>query len=774
MSIRADRPGARTRPPSPRRPGLRALALGGLLAGLLPLPVFAATMNITLAAPAPSPTPASFAMGSNRAPDGTTLTLDSRSLLLDGRRWLPVMGEFHYARYRADEWLGELRKMRAGGIDVVATYAFWIHHEEVEGQWDWSGDRNLRDFVTAAGAAGLKVIVRLGPWCHGEVRNGGLPDWVIARGPVRSNDPLYLQAVDRWYRQVAAQVLGLLWRDGGPVIGIQLENEFPGPAAHLLELKRLARAAGLDVPLYTRTGWPSLSTPLPFGELVPLYGVYAEGFWDRELAPMPGTYWAGFHFSTLRADANIANEALGRREVRDDPDVARYPYLTCEIGGGMMSAYHRRIRMDPVDVEATTLVKLGSGSNGPGYYMYHGGTNPEGRRTALMESQDTPLTNWNDLPVKNYDFQAPLGLAGQVRPHYQRLRRLHHFLHAYGESLAAMDTFLPASRPGGKDDLTTLRWAVRSDGRRAFLFVNNHERGRTLPAKTDVRFRLEFPSAQPIEFPTTPVTVPTDASFIWPVRLALGDRCELEWATVQPVGLSRREGRVMCYFVVTPGVPPELAFRGGRLQVRRGQAAAGADGITRVTGLEPGRATAVTVDDAIDCVLLSETDSRLLTLDPVTGAAAFESPPAPATMQLLTPVPVQSAGPLRAIQRAATPHGVAAAPTDADFAAAARWRIPLPAALPRRACLRLRYLGDVARVYVNGRLIMDDFYNGDPLEVPLWRHAAELAHGELTVALLPLQRGAPIFFSDPSAVPDFGGRPAVAELPRVELAAGPD
>ncbi len=774
MSIRADRPGARNRPPSPRRPGLRALALGGLLAALLPLPAFAVTMNITLAAPAPSPSPASFAMGSNRAPDGTTLTLDARSLLLDGRRWLPVMGEFHYARYPADEWLGELRKMRAGGIDVVATYAFWIHHEEVEGQWDWSGDRNLRDFVTAAGAAGLKVIVRLGPWCHGEVRNGGLPDWVVARGPVRSNDPLYLQAVDRWYRQVAAQVRGLLWRDGGPVIGIQLENEFPGPAAHLLELKRLARAADLDVPLYTRTGWPALSTPLPFGELIPLYGVYAEGFWDRELAPMPGTYWAGFHFSTLRTDANIANEALGRREVRDDPDVARYPYLTCEIGGGMMSSYHRRIRMDPADIEATTLVKLGSGSNGPGYYMYHGGTNPEGRRSTLMESQDSTLTNWNDLPVRNYDFQAPLGQAGQVRPHYQRLRRLHHLLHAYGETLAAMDAFLPDLRPAGKDDVTTLRWAARSDGRGAFLFVNNHERGRSLRAKSGVKFRLVFPTGSPVELPAAAVTVPAEACFVWPVRLALGDHSTLEWSTTQPVGRSTRDGRVTCYFAVTPGISPEFAFRGGRLQVHRGEAAAGPDGITRVADLAPGRDPAVTVDGAIDCVLLSESDSLRLAFDPVTGAATFDPEPAPAPAQQLTPVPMQSAGPRRTIQRAATPHGVAAAPTDADFADAARWRIPLPPTLPARALLRLHYVGDVARVYVNGRLVMDDFYNGEPLEVPLWRHAAALAPGELTVAILPLQRGAPVFFSDPSAVPAFGQPPARAELSRAELVSSPD
>ncbi|MBS0664386.1 MAG: beta-galactosidase [Verrucomicrobia bacterium] len=765
MLIRADSLAAL----SPRQICARVIRLGAIFACLLPFTAVAATMNITLAAPAASSTPTAFAMGTSRAPDGTTLALDSRSLLLDGRRWIPVMGEFHYARYPASEWPGELRKMRAGGVDVVATYAFWIHHEESEGQWDWAGDRDLRGFVSAAQAAGLKVIVRIGPWCHGEVRNGGLPDWVVDRGSVRTNDAVYLRAVDQWYRQVAAQVRGLLWKDGGPVIGVQLENEFPGQAAHLLELKRLARVAGLDVPLYTRTGWPALSSPMPSGEIVPLYGVYAEGFWDRELTAMPGTYWAGFHFSTLRMDANIANEALGRREVRDDPDVAGYPYLTCEIGGGMMSAYHRRIRLDPADVEATTLVKLGSGSNGPGYYMYHGGTNPEGRRTTLMESQDSPLTNWNDLPVKNYDFQAPLGQAGQVRPLYQRLRRLHQFLHAFGESLAAMDAHLPAARPAGKDDLTTLRWAVRADGRRAFVFVNNHERGRSLPSRPDVQFRLGFPTGQPVEFPTAPVAIPSDACFIWPVRLALGGTSELEWATAQPLGRATGTGRTTFYFAVTPGIAAEIAFRAGRVEAHRGQLARGPDGISRLIGIDPGPAPFVTLDGSVDCVLLSEADSLRLAFDPLTGAAAFDPEElAPAT-QPLKPELVQPAGPLRVIRRAATPHGVAAAPTDADFAAAARWRIPLPAQLPPRVMLRLHYVGDVARVYVNGQLVMDDFYNGDPLEIPLWRHAAALAHGELTVSILPLQRHAPIYFSARTAVPDFGDRPAVAELQHVEL-----
>ena len=173
---------------------------------------------------------------------------------------------------------------------------------------------------------------------------------------------------------------------------------------------------------------------MPFGELVPLYGVYAEGFWDRSLQPMPAGYWKGFQFSPWRVDDATFMGAPGHGGTPRPADADKYPYLTCEIGGGMMNSYHRRILFNPQDAEAITLVKLGSGSASPGYYMYHGGENPDGKLSTLQESQATGY--WNDLPVKNYDFQTALGEYGQIRPQYHLLRRLHLFLHEWGAQLA--------------------------------------------------------------------------------------------------------------------------------------------------------------------------------------------------------------------------------------------------------------------------------------------------------------------------------------------------
>ncbi|PTX91421.1 beta-galactosidase [Opitutus sp. ER46] len=789
--------------------------------------VAAAPLTLTL----PEPKPAEsgyFKMGAARSPDGHILAVDSRTLRRDGRAWLPVMGEMHYSRYPAAEWREELLKMKAGGVDIVATYVFWIHHEEVEGTWDWSGARDLRRFVETARDVGLDVIVRCGPWCHGEVRNGGLPEWVVARTDwkLRSLDPAFLAATRQLYAQIAAQVRGLLWKDGGPVVGIQVDNEYPGPAEYLLELKRMARAEGLDVPLYTRTGWPALTTPMPLGEIVPLYGVYAEGFWDRQTTSMPGRYWAGFHFSALRTDAAIATEMLGNRAAKDDVDAAKYPYLTCEIGGGMMNSYHRRILIDPCDIEVTTLIKVAGGSTLPGYYMYHGGTNPEGVRTTLMEAQDTRMTNYNDLPVKTYDFQAPLGEYGEVRPQYHRLRRLHLFLREFEQELAAMTVALPDVRPAGRDDVTTLRWAARSDGRRGFVFVNNYERGRVLAPKAGVQFALRH-GEETVTFPTQPVTIPSGVSAWWPFNLNLGG-VTLVSATAQPFSrVVEPDGSETLFFAETPGVAAEFVFKeesgvelttSGRLERTEGRWV--------VRDVAPGRGWAVravtNTGRVLRCVLLSEADSLAFWKGPLGGreralltraTVVFEHDtaqvtaaegadqevavyPVPAEMRVVgaalsvssaglfgrvqlpvtatvRPVAferVREAGPARAIKVAPTKQGVAMQPTEAEFAAAAVWRVTLPEAIDwaRRPLLRFNYVGDVARVKLGDTLVTDDFYNGRPRNLGLWRHAAALRQGELRLEVLPLVKDAPIFLAE-AARPAFADGAPVAELKSVEL-----
>ncbi len=767
-----------------------------------------------------------FQMGNSRRPDGATLTLDSRSLLLNGKPWAPVMGEFHFARYPENEWREELLKMKAGGVDIVSTYVFWIYHEEVEGQFDWSGSRDLRRFIQTCQEAGLTAFVRCGPWDHGEVRNGGLPDWLLKKGwKTRANDTNYLDKARILYGQIAQQLDGLFWKDGGPVIDIQFENEYSGPAEHLLTLKRLGREAGLDAPIYTRTGWNQPLGRLPFGELVPLYGVYAEGFWDRVLTPMPAGYWKGFHFSNFRADDATASGIPGQGGAEDPPDAQQYPYLTCEIGGGMMNSYHRRILVDPRDVESTTLVKLGSGSTLPGYYMYHGGVNPEGKLSTLMESQATGY--WNDMPVKNYDFQAPLGQYGQIRGQYHLLRRLHLFLHQWGPLLAGMTATLPDQRPSGKNDFDTLRWSVRSDGQSGFVFVNNYQRLQEMPAKTNVQFVIHLPSGS-LVFPQRPVTIPADARLIWPFNLDLGQGVRLRWATAQPLTAIDDGSASTVFFAETEGVAAQFAFdtNGPPVEALAGHLAHGQDAdvirdVAPGTGAaarfrlaDGGRLQIVLLDTKTSLGLwkgkLQDRDRVFLTqaglvLDgnnlrltspapgdlnvavyPPPSALEFEGtnldPEAEGVFERFTPQAprpaeldasfeqVQAAGPPREIPIGKIQQPVAEAPLDGDFELAAVWRVKIPAGIDLAAdpLLRFHYAGDVARVLLNGRLITDDFYNGNAFDIGLRRHAPDILKGDLRIAILPLRKNAPIYMAQ-SARPDFGDAGAVAALHRIEI-----
>jgi hypothetical protein len=107
---------------------------------------------------------------------------DKHSLIFDGKRVVPVMGEVHYSRIPQNEWREEVRKMKEGGVTMIAAYVFWNHVEEVEGVFNWSGQRNLRGFLEVCKQEEMPVVLRLGPFCHGEVRNGGIPDWMFTKG----------------------------------------------------------------------------------------------------------------------------------------------------------------------------------------------------------------------------------------------------------------------------------------------------------------------------------------------------------------------------------------------------------------------------------------------------------------------------------------------------------------------------------------------------------------------------------------------------------------
>ena len=658
-----------------------------------------------------------------RAQQTPAVTWDRLSLMIDGRRVCPVMGEVHYSRIPANEWAAEVKKMKEGGVTMIATYVFWNHIEEQEGIFRWDGQRSLRGFLEACRSEQMPVVLRMGPFCHGEVRNGGLPDWIFTKGcKLRQQDHVFMSYVQRLYRQIFTQVQGLQWKDGGPVIAAQFDNEYRGRGEYLMALKRMAEDIGFDLPFYTRTGWPKLSTPVPFGEMLPLYGDYADGFWNKETTEGAGNYYKGFHFKAFRSSTAIGTDLLGQQKEELSQGDDDYPYFTCELGGGSAVAYHRRPYVYPEDALSLAICKLGSGSNLLGYYMYHGGTNPEGVLNTLNECQTSPGTANNDLPVCTYDFQAPLGEYGQRAPHYYMLRPLHLLMHDWGETLAPMEPTMMSAPQGEvkKGDDSCLRWAVRSivdstgNAASGFIFINNYERFCQLSEKKNVQLE-----ACGVKLPR--MTVPSGCMAILPVNID-----GIRYATAQLV--ARRDGKT--YMMQIPGMPTTITMQNGKT----------------LKNVKP-RGTAKAVYGNI--YLLTRDEAEHLFLD--------EQPGGQPSADAVQWTKVKEAGALRTIVKGRAK--VAAAPTEDDWQQAAVYRIKLssnPSPLTSQDSLltshpspltsnilTINYRGDCARLYAGGRLIADDFYYGRPFNFGLWRLPEECT--ELELRILPLQPDAPIY-----------------------------
>jgi hypothetical protein len=517
---------------------------------------------------------------------GDTIGVNSFYIERNGQPVIPVIGEFHYARYPRQYWEEQLKKMKAGGISVVATYVFWNLHEFKEGVFDWSGNLDVRHFVTLCQKNGLDVIMRVGPFAHGEMRNGGLPDWLYGRPiEVRTNDQVYLHYVNRLYQEIGKQLQGLMFRDGGPIIGVQIENEYQHSAApwaftyvgapkestvgrrdlkitqdgvgintlgnefadvgrdHMKTLKQLAIQAGLIAPIYTATGW-GMATIVEKGS-IPVMAAYAFPFWSAGTDPSPF-----YLFKDIRKNPDYAPVSY---------DVNLYPSLAAELGTGMTNTYDRRPRVPGESFLPMMVRTIGSGSNGLGYYMYHGGTTPSVGNFFLSEG--------SGLSNKSYDYQAPIGEFGQVSPGFFGLRIMNYFLSSYGRDLAPLYPVIPSTNKDIKaDNTSTLRYSVRSDGQKGFLFMHNYQDHVATQDLEGLSVSISTRSGV-VTFPETGTfTLRSGASAIFPFNLNM-DGVDVHLATVQPLCRFMNKGKAYHVLVAIDGIAPQMVLK-GRVAVR--------------------------------------------------------------------------------------------------------------------------------------------------------------------------------------------------------------
>ncbi len=312
--------------------------------------------------------------------------------LLDGKPFQIISGELHYARIPREYWRHRLRMAKAMGLNTIATYVFWNYHELKPGVFDFhSGNRDLAAFLRIAQEEGLWVILRPGPYVCAEWDFGGLPSYLL-KSPavkVRSDDPRYLAAARRYVRAMADQVRPLLVTHGGPILMVQVENEYGSYGAdssYKEQTRRMLVDAGIDVPLFT-----------------------ADGDWLFEKGAIPGVFAAAngeMNYDTLTARTNAFNKSAG-------------PYMVAELYPGWLTHWAEPFPVTPVDSflpQYESLLAHGASIN---LYMFHGGTN-FGFTSGANYTRKLPI----EPSMTSYDYDAPLSEAGWPTPKYYALREV--------------------------------------------------------------------------------------------------------------------------------------------------------------------------------------------------------------------------------------------------------------------------------------------------------------------------------------------------------------
>lgn len=702
--------------------------------------------------------------------------LTSQYIECSGLPAVPVSGEIHYSRLPRARWEERLRLMKAGGITVVACYVFWIHHEPTEGGARFDDNLDVAAFVRLCSEIGLDVVLRIGPWAHGEVRNGGFPDWVQnADVNHRTNDPGYLAMVEGWFNRIGSELHGLIGTDSN-VIGIQLENELYDQPTHIRELKRLARAAGLNAPIWTATAWGGAD--IPEDEVMPVFGGYGDGFWVDAAVPWDPTFRQHYFFSHQWDDAGIGADLrehlTGSEAAPPRSPSALYPPATCELTGGMATAYQRRPWPKGKDVAAVANNKIGSGSGWQGYYMFAGGTNPPG---GLQESQATGYPN--DLPVFDYDFHAPIGASGRLAPGFAELRKQHAFLAAFGQHLAPMPSSLPDQLPAGIEDTDTLRWAIRSNGRSGFVFITWHQPHIPLADYREAQFRLAL-AEETVTFPREPLTIPSGTIARWPVNLDVGP-VRLQWATASALTLLGPEDSPLLVLAAEAGIEPQLCLPEG--STLKGPVREVSANVYAVETAEPVTVTVVSRHGSQAIVVLpaGHADQAwvldtphgrelVLSADPVwvgaDGRLAGRSTGPLSVQRYCTAsgrfevVRTETSGPHRRRQSLAAERsraakavpssfgslaGRAAAPTDDsinDLAEIYQISLPVAALMGEGPTeLEINWAGDVARMIVDGQVVADRFWDGSPWVLET-HDAGFLSAKDIRLQVLPLAKAA--------------------------------
>lgn len=465
----------------------------------------------------------------------------------DGKPFTVIAGEMHFSRLPRERWRETLLKMRECGINTVSTYIFWNYHEEIKGRFDFSGNKDISAFLQICRDIDMPCILRIGPWCHGEVIRGGFPKRINKMAKKRCDNPKYLAEVKDFWQGLYKEVEPYL--DGETVIGIQLENEYTGSTEHIRTLRKIAEKIGFKTPFFTMTAWPSGK---PDNDFLPMMGGYPDTPWTHgKTALKPNNRFA---ITPAKTEDEIGAD-LHKNKSGNDGVYDYVPYAFCETGPGNQVTQHRRPYISEKDGYGVGFAKFASGANWLGYYMFCGGANPNDR---LM--QENRLTGYpNNYPIIDYDFQAPISRYGVCRAHGDRLRLLHLFINEFDNESCTKQAYFPNWKSNNPADISFLKCSIRANEQGSgYFFASTYEKALKYNDFKDVNVTFTT-NNKTVNLPS--IDVKAGAMFFYPFNIKLGS-VYFDYILAQPIVKTKTDEKTVCYFAECEGIEPKCSVDG--------------------------------------------------------------------------------------------------------------------------------------------------------------------------------------------------------------------
>ncbi|EPS69288.1 beta-galactosidase, partial [Genlisea aurea] len=326
----------------------------------------------------------------------------------DNKPFRIIGGDLHYFRVHPEYWEDRLLRAKALGLNTIQTYVPWNLHEPRKGELVFHGFADIVSFLKLCEKLDLLVMLRAGPYICGEWDLGGFPSWLLTKDPpirLRSSDPAFIELVNSWWSILLPKIHPLVYRNGGSVVMIQIENEFGSfgdDKAYLHNLVVLARShLGSDVVLYTTDGG------------------------TRETLEK-GTIMGDDVFSAVDFSTGDDPWPIFQLQKKFNPP-GKSPPLSAEFYTGWLTHWNEEIASTDAEFTATYLEKILSMNGSVVLYMVHGGTNfgfYSGANTGVDESDYKP-------DLTSYDYDAPIREYGDVKnAKYEALRKV---IAKYGE-----------------------------------------------------------------------------------------------------------------------------------------------------------------------------------------------------------------------------------------------------------------------------------------------------------------------------------------------------